>query len=102
MEFVDRYIALGIPYPDVNTVCKGHCEGTGMVPLKLEDDLLEDPQWSDLWLDAHMKIHTWYGRLASLYKAIIYFDKIWLKIVFESCDGWHFVRCPDCRGTGKR
>lgn len=32
IEFTDRYQALGIPEPDVNTMCKGQCEGTGVYP----------------------------------------------------------------------
>lgn len=32
IEFTDRYKALGIPYPDPETVCKGRCEGTGVYP----------------------------------------------------------------------
>ena len=32
IEWSDRYKALGIPYPDPKTVCKGQCEGLGFVP----------------------------------------------------------------------
>ena len=78
----DRYQALGIPYPDVETVCQGQCEGTGYVPifgnnkgiLKIPADM-EEP-WRSLWLTAEVKK--------------------------PSKDGWHFVVCPDCMGTGKR
>lgn len=30
--FTDRYQALGIPYPDPKTMCKGPCEGVGVYP----------------------------------------------------------------------
>jgi hypothetical protein len=40
-EFTDRYKALGIPYPNVDTMCKGQCEGTGWVPVAKED--MEEP-----------------------------------------------------------
>ncbi len=34
IEWSDRYQALGMPYPDPKTVCRGQCEGTGFVPTK--------------------------------------------------------------------
>lgn len=74
IEFTDRYQALGIPCPDPLTVCKGQCEGTGFVPVASDD--LNDP-WFRLWREAH--------RAAGEHE----------------CDGYHFVRCPDCAGSGK-
>jgi len=32
IEFVDRYSALGVPYPDPETMCPGECEGLGVYP----------------------------------------------------------------------
>ena len=75
MEFTDRYKALGIPYPDPETMCPGDCEGTGWVPIAAEDT---DPVYRPLWEAAHAKPHD------------------------EPCDGWHFVTCPKCNGTGCR
>lgn len=72
-EFTDRYQALGIPYPDTETMCKGQCEGIGLVPIAGDD--MREP-WRSLWLEAEAKA--------------------------PADDGWHFVTCPDCRGTGKR
>lgn len=72
-EFTDRYKALGIPYPDRNTMCLGQCEGTGVVPIAHDD--MEEP-WRQLWLEAEAKE--------------------------KADDGWHFVRCPECNGSGKR
>lgn len=68
-EFTDRYKALGISYPDPETMCEGQCEGTGWYP--------EDNQENPLWQEAHNKSNE------------------------EKCDGWHFIKCPDCNGTGK-
>jgi len=70
--FTNRYEALGIPLPDPATMCPGNCEGIGLVPTKLSD---EEP-WRSLWLEAEAKEPT--------------------------DDGWHFVECPTCKGTGKR
>ena len=72
-EVYDRYDALGIPRPDPETVCLGQCEGTGWVPIDKDDT--REP-WRPLWLEAEMRS--------------------------PSDDGWHFVKCPDCDGTGKR
>jgi len=71
IEFTDRYQALGIPYPDPATMCKGPCEGTGWFPCKKDS-----PKYSSLWAEAEKEKPT--------------------------DDGWHFVKCPDCGGTGKR
>lgn len=78
--FVDRYSALGIPRPDPKTVCHGRCEGTGFVPISLETT--KDPVFLALWADVHARAHS---------------DPRYAK-----CDGWHFVKCPACAGTGKR
>ena len=72
VEFTDRYQALGIPYPDPKTVCRGHCEGTGWVPIYKDDD---DPEFAGMW-DAAEKISP-------------------------TDDKSHFVKCPRCDGTGK-
>lgn len=71
-EFTDRYQALGIPYPDTATMCQDQCEGTGFVPVAKDD--AEEP-WRTLWVEAEAKS--------------------------PSDDGWHFVKCPSCGGTGK-
>lgn len=69
----DRYDALGIPRPDPKICCDGQCEGTGVVPISSDDE--EEP-WRTLWLNA--------------------------EAVKPTDDGWHFVKCPDCHGTGKK
>ena len=72
-EWTDRYQALGIPYPGVTTMCEGQCEGTGTVPVASDDR--EEP-FRTLWLDAEAKS--------------------------PADDGYHFVICPACNGTGKQ
>lgn len=61
------------PGPDVETMCKGQCEGLGQIPIHKDDP--EEP-FRSLWLKAEKKK--------------------------PSRDGWHFVSCPDCDGTGLR
>lgn len=73
IEFTDRYKALGIPYPEKKTMCMGRCEGTGHVPIHRDDP--EEP-FHSLWLEEEARV--------------------------ASDDGWHFIRCPECNGTGKR
>jgi hypothetical protein len=75
-EFTDRYQALGIPYPNRETMCLNQCEGTGFVPVNKDDKNDDEGSWHDLWVEAEAKNPTE--------------------------DGYHFVRCPACRGTGKR
>jgi len=69
----DRYQALGSPYPDLETCCDGQCEGIGRVPVAKDD--MEEPLHS-LWLEAEKEN--------------------------PAEDSWHFVKCPDCNGTGKK
>lgn len=74
MEFTDRYKALGIPYPDPKTVCEGDCEGTGRVPINGDD--LECAIYRGLWEEAEREN--------------------------PAKDGWHFVLCPTCGGSGRK
>lgn len=59
--------------PDPTTMCRGSCQGTGEVPVKNDD--MSEP-FHALWLKAEAKE--------------------------RSSDGWHFIICPECNGTGKR
>lgn len=70
MEFTDRYQALGIPYPNPKTMCKGDCEGTGWVPVR---DDTENPVYRQLWEAA--------------------------EAIEPTDDRYHFVVCPRCSGT---
>ena len=87
--FVDRYDALGMPHPDPETVCVGQCEGIGVVPVfcfseRMPDRRMgvvprraeTDPRLVQLWIEAEK--------------------------IRPAADGWHFVKCPDCDGTGKK
>lgn len=100
MEFTDRYQVMGIPYPDPDTMCPGDCEGTGMYPQKREWS--EEGVLSARWDEAHRKGCSLSGRLLRLWRAIRGLDRIYLRMAFERCDGWHFITCEVCEGTGKR
>jgi hypothetical protein len=93
----DRYKALGIPYPDPGTMCQGQCEGIGVFPqynreahvdrdkpgvvsMEADPDMLI-PAIAAAWEAAHAAAGDHEGK---------------------PCDGWHFIQCPDCKGTGKR
>lgn len=78
-QFTDRYQALGIPYPDPKTMCKGQCEGVGLYPVKNDEHI--EPLELAAWTDAHNAVdaHESEG---------------------GKCDGWHFIKCVDCNGTG--
>lgn len=72
-EFTDRY---GGNHPDPATMCPGDCEGMGCYPVEGEA--------TDLTAHEQAEVN---------------------RIKIEqgiSVDGWYFVRCPDCNGTGKR
>jgi hypothetical protein len=71
-EFHSRYGARNLPDP--HTMCKGQCEGLGLVPIHKDDD--EEP-WHTLWLAAEKENPNIPG------------------------DDYHFVECPDCNGTGR-
>lgn len=72
LEFTDRY---GGNDPDPNTACRGDCEGTGYVPIEVDE---QDAEYAARWKAAHDEAGE------------------------HSCDGWHFVKCLTCDGTGKR
>ena len=78
-EFTDRYKALGIPYPDPETMCLGDCEGVGVYPHRRQAN--ETAYEVAAWQAAH--------DAPDAHKD-------------EECDGYHFIKCPDCNGTGKR
>jgi len=106
VDFLDRYEALGIAYPDPSTMCEGQCRGVGVYPHKVDDpDATEEEQ--KRWLDCHDKAHSWKAVFKNLkankewwfWKSII---KDLLNGEWFKCDGWHFIKCPDCEGTGLR
>jgi hypothetical protein len=90
VEYTDRYQALGIAEPDIATVCPGDCEGTGMVPIYV------GPSWDQAVSTAPVS-EVQAGTDAR------YLD-LWQAAEREapSADGWHFVQCLDCHGSGRR
>lgn len=70
-KFTSRYGENTLPI-DPKNVCKGHCEGTGWVPI-YKDETREP--FKTLWVEA--------------------------EAAYSSADGWHFVKCPECKGSGK-
>jgi hypothetical protein len=94
-QFTDRYQAAGIPYPQPGTVCLGQCEGMGCVPINRDET---EPRFKALWEEAHRTKHSITDRMLIQARELA----PWFPFHREGCDGWHFVRCPDCNGTGKR
>jgi len=82
----DRYQALGLPYPDPANVCPGQCEGTGWVPVYLSAG--DTGQGAVRVVDEQdpSLVLSWYTAERQS----------------PSQDGWHFVKCLACRGTGLR
>ena len=84
IEFTDRY---GGRPPSWLRGCHDQCEAMGWTPVFVtarepgpdeaypEDET--DPRLLALWDEAHAKPHE------------------------EPCDGWHFVRCTGCDGSGR-
>lgn len=101
-EFTDRYDALGIPYPDPNTICQGDCEGTGYVPLSIDSLGFTGEEITAMGFD----FNPGYLRLAEEEppEKLEVYRNLWLAAEEKSPadDGWHFVECPDCHGTGVR
>lgn len=73
MVFEDRYTATGRPHPNPWTICKGDCEGMGFYPSN-------DPSE---WPEGTRPLGT-------------------PEPDGSPDDGWRFIKCPDCRGTGRR
>jgi len=112
IEVTDRYKATGTPYPAPATMCKGQCEGMGLVPIYMNKDVKQkrnqcigldetDPRFIALWKEAHRLY-----RLKLLYASYLFWkEKPWkisrLIAAFKPFDGYHFVVCPDCGGSRK-
>ena len=71
-SYTDRYQATGTSCPDPENCCDT-CEGMGCVPVGKNET--EEP-YKNLWLAAEKKKKT--------------------------DDGWHFVKCPACKGSRVR
>lgn len=94
----DRYAAFGVSYPNPETVCAGPCEGLGCYPQFLAGPWLrptaatlvndEEPTEEEIkhWHEVHLTAQHEVSQSPP-------YEKI--------CDGWHFIKCPDCDGSGK-
>lgn len=77
MEFTDRYQALGIPYPNPETVCQGQCEGTGWLPTHSSDGNYER---FVRWESAHLVTCSLPGRLRNFLHGLVTFDGVRLRL----------------------
>lgn len=84
LTFTDRYDVMGPPND-----CKGDCEGTSWIPVRESDD---NPEYVRRWWRGHAKECSPLGRLRNF---LLYF---WRDPGYsvQGCDGYHFIRCPDC------
>lgn len=83
IEATDRY---GGNYPDPATVCEGQCEGMGRFPVYSAKH--------DQGFDATAAVTTTH---AAEDEALIEASG-----VTPGADGWAFLKCADCEGTGLR
>lgn len=81
IQFTDRYTATGTPYPNPWTTCKGHCEGMGLYPEQFEAWERSGPRPPGL-IPQKDESGRWEP--------------------FPPSDGFVWVRCPECGGTGGR
>lgn len=70
-------------------ICKGQCEGSGVISVYVHTEqrqMSKDPSF----------VHPESETDATLIK-------LWHKLEKEghSPNGWHFVECPECGGSGK-
>lgn len=108
IQYTNRYEALGIPYPNPETMCKGQCEGVGLYPVNGRDIYSNTAEEINEWLKLHHAHCSFKGTLVSI---LSHWEWWYWRSVFKDirrnprewgCDGWHFIKCPDCKGTGKR
>lgn len=82
IEFVDRYGAMGIPSPNAWTGCKGGCEGVGIHPQRFE-------QWEGTPEAKRPRLCPQRDE-----------NGAWSP--FPPEDGWAWVYCAGCGGTGRK
>lgn len=84
LEYSDRY---GGQWPDADTVCPGPCEGTGVYPAYSPDHDTRNPPIPGAAI----------GRAMDDDSALIAAAG-----ATPGDDGWAFLTCPECGGSGKR
>ena len=106
MELTSRYGKTGPP--SWLRACHGNCEGTGYYPVGmfvwqhpltrkryLNEPISEYQQRE--WNKAHEAANLEYSEFDRR-QAV---DQPTKRPHSWECDGWHFIECEDCRGTGK-
>lgn len=82
LNAVTRYGPAGSPLPDPETMCLGQCEGLGYYPTtgKAAHNTAEEQK---RWQEAHTAPNAHLDEHGNT----------------QECDGWHFLKCPDCEGS---
>jgi hypothetical protein len=103
-DFTSRYEALGIqPNPEIT--CKGQCDGIGRYPQSISDGTMTKYE-REQWNICHQNTHRW----CTVFRELILHPEWWfwksiikdlLSGEYFKCDGWHFIVCGECNGTGK-
>lgn len=112
-EFTDRYKAAGIPYPNPQTMCKGQCEGMGFYPLHIGER--KPPVVVEVADSVEDVTKVLNGEIVALRTEVVEFQlpdpteeesRLWSEAHVAAgehdCDGYHFIKCLDCNGTGKK
>ena len=86
IETFDRYGGPHAERPDPTMICPGQCEGLGRVPVFMPDEIeIESGRCCPERESDFALVVAW--RMAEEQK--------------HSSDGYHFVVCPTCNGTGR-
>lgn len=114
-DFTSRYGAG--PMPNPLTMCPGQCDGTGFYPVfriaanvtpgdvhPVDTRVALTEGEVAAWEQAHRRC-SFLGRVRVAFNVVC----LWryglynhYREVTTRCDGWHFIRCPECSGTGVR
>ncbi len=68
----------------MSELCDGQCNGTGVIPVYVRQKIDET---EGLWCDSEGDEEL----------IALWLQQEYLK---PSTDGWHWVKCPTCKGTG--
>lgn len=102
-EVCSRYGDGSAALPDPRTICPGQCEGMGWYPQHRDEEGVPAVAWNK----AHREGHTLKHAVIALARyREWWFWKSVLKDILTGwwfrCDGWHFIKCEQCGGTGKK